>query len=459
MLTIADISRQERAERKFVRAKHIYIDMAGGDLIAGIILSEVAYWSLVPKKTGESRLRRVRESKGKDHLWLACPRSSWWERSRLTIRQLDRGMKHLEKLGLVKVEHFDFRGQSTLHVRLIDDAFTNAYNACMEADCSTPMKRKPRGKSAPKLVEGVSLIREGVSLIRDTDLLIREGVSLNGEALDLIVPIVPSSSNPNGCAAPPAAADDLSPIGEFLDLDQDPALADFFADATPAAVIAPEPNPVPEMPAPPVEVKAETPKVVAPDYADRVLMQAAVRYYFDMKREPSRSSDWSHINKMVNFFRGSLKGKDEWANNQPSDGPLNALEVIGLRLWFCRKFEEDVTVPSKPATIANYIPQFRMSEEYDQACKAAIKRLSAMVPAEAMPAEPEKPRYPKSKLEQWGELPSEDAPENPPIPMLEGESFNDWKLRMYAHIAAGMGVDMNGRPLDMAPKQSAQGGM
>lgn len=450
MLTNTDIGRIEQSERKFVRLKHIYIDMAGGDMIAGAVLSEIAYWSLVPKKTGESRLRKI---PGQKELWLACPRKSWWERSRIPIRQFDRAAAKLVKLGLIEVQHFMYRGQETVHARLVADTFNQVYNAQLEA-ISAPPKAKRRGKSAG---EGVSPNRDTVSLIRDTTSLNRDTQSLIREPLDLRVPIVPSSSSPNGGAAPSAAADAVSPVGEFLDLDQDSALADFFADADPVAVTEPDPNPVPEIPAPPV--KAEPVKAVAPDYADRVLMQAAVRYYFDMKREPSRPSDWSHINKMVNFFRGSLKGKDEWANNQPSDGPLNALEVIGLRMWFCRKFEEDVTVPSKPATIANYIPQFRMSEEYDQACRAAIKRLSAMVPAEAMPAEPEKPRYPKSKLEEWGELPPEDAPENPPIPMLEGESFNDWKLRMYAHIASGMGVDMNGRPLDMGPKQSAQGGM
>lgn len=451
MLTNTDIGRIEQSERRFVRLKHIYIDMAGGDMIAGAVLSEIAYWSLVPKKTGESRLRKI---KGQEHLWLACPRKSWWERSRIAPRQFDRAVARLVKLGLIQVERFQYRGQETVHARLVADVFNQVYNANLEG-LLTPPKLKNVTASVKR---GVSLISEGVSPNGYTPSPNGDTDSPIGEPLDLRVPSrTPSSSNPTGCAAPPAAADGVSPVGEFLDLDQDPALADFFADADPVPVTEPDPHPVPEIPAPPV--KAEPVKAVAPDYADRVLMQAAVRYYFDMKREPSRSSDWSHINKMVNFFRGSLKGKDEWANNQPSDGPLNALEVIGLRMWFCRKFEEDVTVPSKPATIANYIPQFRMSEEYDQACRAAIKRLSAMVPAEAMPAEPEKPRYPKSKLEEWGELPPEDAPENPPIPMLEGESFNDWKLRMYAHIASGMGVDMNGRPLDMGPKQSAQGGM
>lgn len=125
----------ELSDRKYVRAKKIYIDMAG-DLIAGIVLSEVVYWH-TPGKGGKQRLRII---EGKTDRWLACRRQGWWDRARITARQFDRALDKLVKVGLIIRDHFDYKGQSTLHVRINWDTFEKLYNALLEV----PAQRKRR---------------------------------------------------------------------------------------------------------------------------------------------------------------------------------------------------------------------------------------------------------------------------------------------------------------------------
>jgi hypothetical protein len=56
------------------RLQVIYVDMTG-DLIAGLMLSQIIYWNL-PAKDGTSRLRARHDGQ----LWLAKSREDWWGR-------------------------------------------------------------------------------------------------------------------------------------------------------------------------------------------------------------------------------------------------------------------------------------------------------------------------------------------------------------------------------------------
>lgn len=125
----------EQSDHKYVRAKKIYIDMAG-DLIAGIVLSEVVYWH-TPGKGGKQRLRTI---EGESDKWLACRRQGWWERARITARQFDRALDKLVKCGLIVRQLFDYKGQSTLHVRINWVTFETLYNALLEKPA--PRKRR-----------------------------------------------------------------------------------------------------------------------------------------------------------------------------------------------------------------------------------------------------------------------------------------------------------------------------
>lgn len=92
--------------------------MAGGDICAGVLLSQIVFWNL-PDKDGDEKLR-VRHN-GK--LWLAKTRNDWWNECRLKPRQYDRSIMVLKKVGLVELAVFKFAGTPTTHIRLNDKVF------------------------------------------------------------------------------------------------------------------------------------------------------------------------------------------------------------------------------------------------------------------------------------------------------------------------------------------------
>lgn len=112
MNNINDFFMWEQISRDSIDVKRIYIDIAG-DLIAGILLSQIIYWNL-PNQEGRTKLRVKKHGK----LWLAKGRSDWWEECRITDRQFDRAIKILEEKFLVEKKVFKFNGNPTLHIRL-----------------------------------------------------------------------------------------------------------------------------------------------------------------------------------------------------------------------------------------------------------------------------------------------------------------------------------------------------
>jgi hypothetical protein len=104
--------RWEKMSRDAIDVKRCYIDIAG-DLVAGILLSQIIYWHL-PNKEGEIKLRvRI-----KGFLCLAKNRTDWWEECRITPRQYDRAIEILEKKNLVSVKNSMFQGKRTPMIRL-----------------------------------------------------------------------------------------------------------------------------------------------------------------------------------------------------------------------------------------------------------------------------------------------------------------------------------------------------
>jgi hypothetical protein len=107
----------ERSSRDTIEVKRTYIDIAG-DLVAGIVLSQIVYWHL-PDRDGKSRLRVQREGK----LWIAKGRTEWWDECRVSPKQVDRALETLRRRSVIETKLFKFNGSPTVHVRLDEAGF------------------------------------------------------------------------------------------------------------------------------------------------------------------------------------------------------------------------------------------------------------------------------------------------------------------------------------------------
>ena len=116
----------EKASRDTMDFKKIYVDVAD-DLVAGIVLSEIIYWNL-PAKDGTSKLRIQREGKS----WIAAARGDWWERARVTPKQVDRAIGILEKRGIILERVWRFAGNPTVHIHLNVDVLLQAVKEIQE---------------------------------------------------------------------------------------------------------------------------------------------------------------------------------------------------------------------------------------------------------------------------------------------------------------------------------------
>ena len=88
----------ERESRDTIDFKKAYVDMTAlddepGDVMAGLLLSQIIYWHLPPKGKSLTRSKVHIEREGK--LWLAKRRTEWWDEIRLTPRQIEIGRAHV----------------------------------------------------------------------------------------------------------------------------------------------------------------------------------------------------------------------------------------------------------------------------------------------------------------------------------------------------------------------------
>ncbi len=118
--------------------KTIYVDLAGGNVLAGLVLSELMFWHL-PDKTGKKNKLRVKHD-GK--MWIAIRRYDWWKRARLSPDQADKALMKLVKAGLIEKKRFKFWGEPTVHIRVIEETFLQKIEKLI--------KRPPRNPYSPK---------------------------------------------------------------------------------------------------------------------------------------------------------------------------------------------------------------------------------------------------------------------------------------------------------------------
>lgn len=97
----------EKMSRDAIDVKKCYIDIAG-DLVAGILLSQIIYWFL-PSNKGGTKLK-VRND---GEYCLAKNRDDWWDECRITPKQYDRAVKVLRKKGLIKTKNSLFNNKRT----------------------------------------------------------------------------------------------------------------------------------------------------------------------------------------------------------------------------------------------------------------------------------------------------------------------------------------------------------
>lgn len=107
----------ERTTRDSIDFKKIYVDIAG-DLIAGLMLSQIIFWYL-PDKYGNSKMRVKKD--GYD--WIAKSNSEWYDEIRITEWQAPRALNILEEKGIIEKKLYKFNGAPTIHIRLIQENF------------------------------------------------------------------------------------------------------------------------------------------------------------------------------------------------------------------------------------------------------------------------------------------------------------------------------------------------
>ena len=118
--------RWEKASRESIDFKTVYVDMTG-DLIAGLLLSQILYWNL-PDDAGKTRLRVERDGK----LWLVKSHDDWWSEIRISPKQAKRALALLEDLGLIAREYHRFNGLRMTHISIVVEAFMQSWNEAME---------------------------------------------------------------------------------------------------------------------------------------------------------------------------------------------------------------------------------------------------------------------------------------------------------------------------------------
>jgi hypothetical protein len=148
------------------------IDMAGGDIEAGLMLDRLRFW-FKKNKSGKTKLRIQRDGKW----WVAKSRSAWWDECRLKPRQVDRAAKKLIGKGLIETVVYPFNGHPTVHFTLNHKACNALYSKIIEAlAAANPEEEDEQESSETILPNGDGISPNGNTLLPNGD-----EVSPNGD--------------------------------------------------------------------------------------------------------------------------------------------------------------------------------------------------------------------------------------------------------------------------------------
>lgn len=120
-MNFQEFLRWEHATTDVIDFKKIYVDIAG-DLIAGLILSELIYWYLPSKNEEKNKLKVFHNN----YWWIAIPSAEWWDRVRIHPKTASRRLQILKDAGLIETATFRFNGLVTTHIRILEENFLNA---------------------------------------------------------------------------------------------------------------------------------------------------------------------------------------------------------------------------------------------------------------------------------------------------------------------------------------------
>ncbi|HCU01886.1 TPA: hypothetical protein DIC62_03800 [Candidatus Nomurabacteria bacterium] len=136
-MTKEEFIKWERSSVDTIDVKRVYIDVAG-DIVAGILLSQIIFWFL-PNKKGENKIRVVRNGIG----YLAKNRTDWWEECRIKPRQYDTAIEKLKKKGVVEVMNSLFRNKRTplitINFKILVELIEKAEDAHFKIDLGWEM--------------------------------------------------------------------------------------------------------------------------------------------------------------------------------------------------------------------------------------------------------------------------------------------------------------------------------
>lgn len=140
-----------------IDVKRVYIDLAGGDLVAGVMLSQIIYWHL-PKPSGATKLVVTKDKKR----WLVKAHIDWWNECRISCRQAPRALALLQDgdRPLVETAIFKFNGAPTTHIRLIAENFL--------ARLGEQMRVNAEAAEHPDLSSAAQVSKRGTILFGDS---------------------------------------------------------------------------------------------------------------------------------------------------------------------------------------------------------------------------------------------------------------------------------------------------
>lgn len=316
--------RWEKATRDTIDFKKIYVDMAG-DLNAGLALSEIVYWYL-PNKENKTRLRVKREGRR----WIACQRHNWWDRTRMSPKQIDRALGILVERGLIEKKRFRFKGEVTVHVSLIHGVFQRRWNELLASPLENPFL--PKGKTGITEKAKPELPKGEIPLTESTTESTTESLSpVGGWQIKDILQFVEAHGKTTYSTL--VATFGREAQLEIQKLVRDGKLRDDFDGYTIPVEGDEQPAPIEDWLASQVE---------APDEYDKLL--ARVEHHYEVAGTYSKD--------ITALLRGTSKTGDWKANNLET--PITADE-FDVWVGYYRSKHPEMTLPTKPTLVNGYV--------------------------------------------------------------------------------------------------------
>ena len=122
-----------------------YIDMADGDVLTGILLSQLVYWHQMVMEHGPTRSTVIRDG----YEWICKKRTEWKREIRLTERQIERSIGVLVGLGLVEKRTWQSDGVPTQHLRVVGERFMDVYERAVDALLAEERDGQPQSATSP----------------------------------------------------------------------------------------------------------------------------------------------------------------------------------------------------------------------------------------------------------------------------------------------------------------------